>query len=366
LRIVKNLLLSATRHNEGKTVLALGLAAAFQQRGKRVGYIKPIGYANMEIGENRIDADATLMKEACGLAAALTDITPVALEGFPADWTTKEGREHSLEKIRCGLQKVGSNREFAIIEATGNAAAGAAFGLSNAYLAQMLNARVVIVASGGVGQPTDEVILNTSYYQRAGVQVLGVVVNKVYPHEFDRIDSFMSPLLESMKLKLLGAIPHDPDLARPTLRNLLDEFRGRVLFGDGHLDAKLGRFVLGAATAVSVLDQLEGHVTLLCPADRDDVVLAALGAAASAGKQGFRLQGVIFAGKTPPDNRVVDMLKRARVPAAHVDLDAYSVASMIHSTAYKISVEDEDRRRRAEELVAKYVEVGDLVEGLAD
>jgi len=362
-RPVKNLLLCATRHNEGKTVLALGLAAAFERRGKRVGYLKPIGYGNLEIGENRIDVDAPLMKHACGLHASLTDIAPVPLDGFPADWTTKEGRDHALEKIRLGLKKVGANREFTIIEGTGNAAAGAAFGLSNAYLAQLTGARVIIVTSGGVGQPTDEVILNTSYCQRAGVEVLGVVVNKVYPHEFERINSFMKPLLESMKLKLLGAIPFEPELARPTMKNLLDEFRGRVLNPDGRLDQKLGRFVLGAATAATTLEQLEGHVTILCPGDREDIVLAALGAG-SGPRGGCRLEGVVFAGKRAPDDRVITLLKRAKVPAIHVELDAYSVASMMHTTTYKISEDDKERRARAEELSTKYVETTEILEGL--
>ncbi len=363
---MKNLFLTATRHNEGKTVIALGLAGALARRGKRVGYIKPIGHGNLEVGENRIDADATLMKEVCGLHAPLTDLAPVVLEGFPADWTTKEGREHVLERIRCGMQKVGSNREFVIIEGTGNAATGAAFGVSNAFLAKLLNARVVIVSRGGVGQPTDEVILNKSYYERAGVEVLGVVINKAYPHEFERLNSFMKPLLESMNLRLLGALPYEHDLARPTMRNLLAEFRGRVLNGEAHLGTKLGRFVLGAQSAASTLEQLQGSVTLLCPVDREDVLLAALTSMLVNAKQGFKLLGVILAGKGTPHDQVLALLRRTQVPTILVELDAYSMASMIHTTSYKLAKDDADRVRLAEELVAKHVDVGAIVDGIRE
>ncbi|MBI2931908.1 MAG: AAA family ATPase [Planctomycetes bacterium] len=357
---MKNLFLSVTGHHQGKTVIALGLGLSLSRRGRRVAYMKPIGHGNVEIGENRMDADATLMREACELHAPLTDMAPVVLEGFPTDLMTKEGHDHVLERIKCGLQKVGSNREFVLIEGSGNAATGAAFGLSNSFIAKFLDARVIIISSGGVGQPTDEVILNKCYYDQAGVPVVGVIVNKVYPHEFDRIKSFMKPVLESMNLKLLGAIPYDQDLARPTMRGLLEEFHGKVLNGGAQLNGKLGRFVLGAHSVATTLDLLQGTVTLLCPSDREDILLASLASVLAEIKQDFRLQGVIFAGKHAPDPRLVALLKRTRVPAIQVELDAYSLASMIHSTPYRLSSSEGERLRRAEELVTKHVDV-DLV-----
>lgn len=358
---MKNLYLIATRHNEGKTVLAFGLVSALAKKGKRIGYLKPIGHANQDFGEKRVDQDAVLMKEACALPVDAPDIAPVVLDGFPADWLPAKGREHAMERMQSGLEKVSAGREFVVIEGTGNASTGACFGLSAAQIVKKMDARVVLLASGGVAQPTDEVILNKGYLEREGVEVAGVVVNKVYPHEFQRLESFMKPVLHSMKLKLFGTIPHDQELSRPTLRLLLEQFRGSALHGEEHFNTKVGRFVLGAMNVAATLDQLQGHVTLICPSDREDLALAAMAVNAA---KGMRLQGVIFAGKQIPSESVVALFRRTKVPVVYVELDAHSLSSIIQSTQYKLSLGDSEGLRRAGELVVKHVDIAALLEAL--
>lgn len=363
---VKNLYLVATKHNEGKTLLSLGLIGALSKQGKRVGYLKPVGHANQDQGERRVDADTTLMKAACGLTSEIADISPLVLDGFPAELVAADGRERSLGRIESALGKASSGRDFVIIEGTANASAGACFGLSASTLARRLNAKIVLLAGGGVGQPADEVILNKGYFDREGIDVLGVVINKVYPHEFARLNSFMKPLLDSMKLTLFGAIPYDHDLARPTLRSLLEQFRGKVLNGADQLNAKVGRFVLGASGVSSILEQLQGTTTLLCPCDRDDVALAALAAATTSGGKGSRLQGIVFAGRNAPGAAVLQILKRTPVTAIQVEMDAYNLASMIHTTPYKMIASDAEALRRVGELVTKHVDVAAILERLKD
>src|SRR5262249_26354145 len=159
-------------------------------------------------------------------------------------------------------------------EGTGNAAAGAAFGLSNAFMAKLLNAKVVLVASGGAGQPTDEIFLNKSFFDQAGIEVLGAIVNKAYPSEFQRIDHWMRPALDAMGVRLLGVIPFEEELARPTMLNLVERFRGKILNGEAAMAGPLGNVVLGAMSADAALEHLSGHVTLICPADREDLLVA--------------------------------------------------------------------------------------------
>ncbi len=363
---MKNLFITATRHHEGKTLLAFGIAKALTKHGRRVGYFKPIGHANLEVGEHRVDSDAAFMKDALALEASAHDMSPIVLEGFPVDWTAKGGRERLIEQIRNGHKRSMNRRDVLVIEGTGNAATGAAFDMSNAFIAKMLDARVIIVASGGVGQPADEVILNKSFYERAGVEVLGVIVNKAYPHEFDRLHSFLGPVMESLNARLLGTMPYEPELARPTMRNIQEEFRGRVLNAEQLIGVKLGRFVLGASTAAGTLEQLKGNITLLCPIDREDILMAALSAMLGSPKQGYRLTGVIFSGKGEPEARALALLRRTQVPAIQIELDPFSLASMIHQTSYKLSAGDADRLRRSEELVTKYVQTQRILEGLKD
>ncbi|NMC82541.1 MAG: dethiobiotin synthase, partial [Armatimonadetes bacterium] len=54
---------AATRQNDGKTVMALGLVLALQKRFARVGYIKPVGQQYIEVDGAKIDKDAVLVHE---------------------------------------------------------------------------------------------------------------------------------------------------------------------------------------------------------------------------------------------------------------------------------------------------------------
>ena len=155
---MKNLFITSTRHNEGKTLVTLGLTTALAKRVRSVGYMKPLGKGSVEFAGEKIDHDAVLIKEACGIPAFVRDMGPVCYDGFPTQWISPEGREAVVKKIQASFARCSANRELMVIEGTGNAAAGAAFGLSNAFMAKLLDAKVVLVASGGVGQPTDEIL----------------------------------------------------------------------------------------------------------------------------------------------------------------------------------------------------------------
>jgi BioD-like phosphotransacetylase family protein len=46
--MVTPLVIASSRRGEGKTTLALGLLSAFGRRGRKAGFIKPIGRATVD------------------------------------------------------------------------------------------------------------------------------------------------------------------------------------------------------------------------------------------------------------------------------------------------------------------------------
>src|SRR6185503_9803748 len=293
---VKNLFITSTRHNEGKTLVTLGLTPLLAKRVRGVGYMKPVGRGSVEFAGEKIDHDAVLIKEACRIPAFVRDMGPVCYDGFPTEWISQDGREAVVKKIQASFGRVAANRELMVIEGTGNAAAGAAFGLSNAFMAKLLDAKVVLVASGGVGQPTDEIFLNKNFFDKAGVEVVGAIVNKAFPHEFERIDHWMRRALEAMGIRLLGVIPYDNELARASMLNLFERFRGRILNGESAMGEPLGKVVLGAMSAAGALEHLSGHITLICPTDREDVLISALSAMYLGGRKDFAVASIVVTG----------------------------------------------------------------------
>jgi BioD-like phosphotransacetylase family protein len=359
-----NLFIASTRSNEGKTLVALGLVAELSRRVRGVGFMKPIGRASVEFAGDRIDHDVALLKEACRIPAFVKDMGPVTVDGFPSDWTAPSGREEVVGRIQTAYEKLGAGKNLLVIEGAGNAAAFAAVGLSGAFLAKTLGAKAVLVATGGVGQPADEILLNKAYLDRSGIPLAGVILNKVYPEELGRVDQWLRRVLDHLKTPLLGAIPYEHDLARATLINLFERFKGKVLNHEAGMAAPLGKVVLGAMSAATALSELSGQATLLCPADREDLLTAAMSAMFLSGRKDFALVSIVIAGSGTLSETALRMIRRTSIPTLQVDPDIYTVVSEMHAGNFKILPGDTERISRAVETVRRHVDIDLLLQSL--
>ena len=104
-----------------------------------------------------------------------------------------------------------------IYEGTGHAGVGSCFGLSNARVAHLLGAKVVIVTAGGIGRPIDEIALSLSLFRDHKVDVIGIILNKILPEKYDKIQQTVDKGLKLLGTQLLGAIPYDPQLTEFTV-----------------------------------------------------------------------------------------------------------------------------------------------------
>src|SRR5262245_17029699 len=222
--------IAATRQNDGKTTTSLGLMAALQKLYPRIGYIKPVGQRFVEVAEHKIEEDTVLMDSVYKLDCPLVDMSPIAVE---PDFTRKY-LEHAnygaLEKkIQKAFDRVAWEKDFVLCEGSGHAGVGSVFDLSNAQVAKILHSKVVIVTRGGIGKPIDEVALNQALFEKAGVEIIGVIINKVIPEKLDFVADFTRRGLKRRGLELLGVIPHRRILSRPTIYSIREELGAEPL-----------------------------------------------------------------------------------------------------------------------------------------
>src|SRR5580704_3217900 len=174
------LFIAATRQNDGKTTTSLGLIAALQEYFPRIGYIKPVGQRFVEVEEQKIDEDTVLMDAVYQLNCPLVDMSPIAVEpDFTRKYLEGANNEALVKKIQKAFDRVAWEKEFVLCEGSGHAGVGSVFDLSNAQVAKILGAKVIIVTQGGIGRPIDEVALNQALFEKEGVEIIGVILNKV-------------------------------------------------------------------------------------------------------------------------------------------------------------------------------------------
>src|SRR5678815_47435 len=216
--VTSRLFVAATQQNDGKTTVSLGLFGALRRALGRICFIKPVGQRFVDVDGHKIDEDTVLIDQTYGIYAPLEAISPIAVEpDFTRRFIQQANSDILVKRIQNSFDRAAWEKDFVIVEGTGHAGVGSVFDLSNARVASLLESRVVLVVKGGIGRSIDEVALNKALFDKEGVELLGVVLNKILPDKFDHVREFARRGLARLQIDLLGAIPDEPLLANATL-----------------------------------------------------------------------------------------------------------------------------------------------------
>ena len=374
---MRQLYLAATGQNRGKTTASLGLLDGFRRRGHRIGFIKPVGQRTVMLDGAPADEDSVLMKATFDLPEPYTAMSPVHIpRGFTKAYIAGEVVEDLGARI-LAAHRTFADHDILLIEGTGHAGVGAVVGLSNARVASMLRAPAVIVSEGGVGRPIDEIVLNASHFEAHGVPVAGAIVNKVRIDEQPRIAQTLERGLALHGIPLLGVLPYRPILSNPTLGMVLEGVHGRVIHPGPDLDRVIDGVAIGAMEPHHMLERVGPGTLVIVPGDREDVILTLASAhvadapraaatrmldalvdetpgAIDAGPEG-RVLGILLTGGYEPRPEVVETIRHARMFAAIVPEDTYTVASEVHDLLVKTHVEDTGKIELIKALVWEHL-----------
>lgn len=353
-----SLYISATRQNDGKTVVSLGLLHALGKRLKSIGYIKPVGQQYLTFGANKIDKDVVLMNRIYHFPDRLIDMSPIAVpRGFTEKYIMHPRKKTIQEKVRRCYRKVAAGKDLVLIEGTGHAGVGSVFDLSNAKVAQLIGAKVIIVSLGGVGRPIDEVFLNQAIFKHYGVEILGVIVNKVKKSKFNKVDTLVRRCLRRQGLEVLGVIPFDPMLSTPTIREIMQTINGKLISGDKHLDEQAGKYLIGAMPLSTAFDYFKGRYLLITPGNREDLILASLSHALTEDDERPLLSGIILTGGILPHRNILNLIKKTTFPLILVQEDTYKATARITNLSFKIKAKDTRKVKKTQRLIERYVDV---------
>lgn len=355
--------IGATRQNDGKTITCLGLISALKRRVGSVGYIKPVGQRYVEINSHRIDEDALLVKEVYGLRGSLTDMSPIAIpRHFTENYIDNPKREPLVDVVSESFMRIAMETDMVVVEGTGHAGVGSVFDMSNGDVAAILGCKAIIVSSGGIGRPIDEIMLNKATFDAAGVRILGAIINKVEEAKYDKVKSYVTRGLERKGIEVLGVMPYRPVLSSPTIEQLLEDIDGELLNGEQALRNVVGKMVIGAMPAHQALEYMNDDALLITPGTREDLILAAMSSCMLGTSAHLCVAGMILTGSTPPQPSIMELIRRTSMPVILVQDDTYTVASKIAKLIIKIRPGDSDKIHAAEEMVDEYVDVDRILE----
>lgn len=364
---MKPLYISATVQDSGKTAVICGLIQYLRKQNIDPGYIKPVGQRYVQYEGHNIDEDAVLAHQAFDYKDSPSDMSPIAVEeGFTAKFIQNPDVSSLENQIMTSFNRLTQRHQMIIIEGTGHAGVGSCFGLSNARVAQMLGANVIIVSSGGIGRPIDEISMSLALFKEYNVPVIGVILNKIFPQKYQKISTIVPKGLALIGTKLIGHIPFDSSLSFFNVGQVAEELDYDVLCGKDSLSNKIGRTVVAAMEPQNVLRYIGENTLIITPGDRIDNILLTLALSESTDFHDKLCSGgLILTGGLKPDSTILTLLLKSNIPVLVANEDTFTVTAKMNDLHFKIRSTDTDKIARTYELLKNSVDVDTILQNLS-
>ncbi|WP_309068672.1 phosphate acetyltransferase [Microbacterium sp.] len=329
--MARSIYITSAEGHSGKSTIALGVLDALSRATPKVGVFRPIARSTAEP-----DYVLELLLSHDGVDLAYDECVGVTYDDVRAD------PEAALGTIVARFKAVEAQCDAVVVVGSDYTDVGSPAELAyNARVAANLGTPVLLVLGGRAQQGQAEQLGTTTArtadevaqlarlafpeLQRGRAELAALVVNRADP---DRLADITAEVASAVGSGVpVWTLPEDRMLVAPSMQDILRALDGALLKGDEQL---LGREALGVVIAgmsmVNVLPRLIEGAVVVIPADRTEVLVAAL----LANQSGTfpKLTGIVLNGPFPvPEDvlRLIDGLGSS-LPIVTTDLGTYETA----------------------------------------
>ncbi|PGF14776.1 hypothetical protein CP556_00670 [Natrinema sp. CBA1119] len=349
----ETLLVSSLEESTGKTAITLALARLARDEGDSVGYMKPKGTRLQSNVGKTLDEDPLLARELLGLEAEMHDLEPVVYSPTFIEQAIR-GREDPDElrdRVREAFETLAADRDRLFVEGGGRYDVGGIVDLADPDIADLLDARVLLVAPYERPADVDDVIAAAD---RFGDRLAGVVFNDVSDAPYDGLETDVVPFLEGRGIPVHGVLPSERELSGVTVAELADELGASILVDDGQ-DGYVERFTVGAMGPDSALRHFRRtkDAAVITGGDRAEIHTAALEA------PGVRC--LILTGGHRPPRAIVGQASEKGVPILAVQTDTLTTVERAEDVVRSGRTRDADTVDWMQRLLSDHAAVDSIL-----
>ena len=313
--MAKKLFIAAIDKNSGKTTTSISLMHLARKKYERVGFIKPFGAQSVTYRQTVVDKDVALMAQVFDLDQGLEILSPVVLA---PDTTHKvvDGLISPLElqeKILHACAELEKSCDFIIIEGSGHPGVGSVIGLSNARIARLLNAPVLLVTGGGLGNVVDRLAMIQALFEKEEVEIRAILVNRLIAAKREKSLDYLQRALAQEPFKIIGGFDYQPILANPTLRRISNLLALPLQGNKRELQKIIHTVLMGAASTQRITELLQEPSLILATSSRDEL-LVTLAHLYHMPEYRDLIVGLVVCGATPLTPITQQILRKSRIP----------------------------------------------------
>ncbi|WP_126663556.1 phosphotransacetylase family protein [Haloterrigena salifodinae] len=349
------ILVSSLAESTGKTAITLALARLAAESGDSVGYMKPKGTRLESNVGKTLDEDPLLARELLDLEAEMHDLEPVVYSPTFVEQAIRgrEDPDEIRERVVEAFETLSDGRDRMFVEGGGEYDVGGIVDLTDADVAELLDARVVLVASHEVPGDIDDVLAAADAF---GDRLAGVIFNDIADAVYDALETDVVAALEERGIPVFGVLPSERTLSGVTVGELAEELGASMLVEDGR-DAYVERFSVGAMGADSALRHFRRtkDAAVITGGDRAEIHTAALEA------PGVRC--LILTGGHRPSGAIIGQAAEKGMPILSVQTDTLTTVERAEDVVRSGRTRDEETVDRMAELLTDHAAVDSILDG---
>ena len=359
---LKNLYVAATSQHVGKTTSTLGIAAGFKKANINTGYCKPVGQRHIELKGSVVDKDAVLFADLLKLDIEPTIHSPVIIGKGATTKFLQDPEKYDLKKlILSSSQTLSENHDAVIYEGTGHPGVGSVANVSNADVAKLLDARVIMVVEGGIGNTIDRLNMSMGLFREADVPIIGVIINKVIPDKMDMVKEYVGKWLDRKNLKLLGVVPYDNTLGYPLLWTISNSINGTFEYFSERGFNKIENILPGSVVDPLLLQKSSDNLLVVSSRVLGKAINTVKEISESSGLEKTPLSGIIVTGEGNVSKTCKQYIEEHNIPVVRTMLDTYGVVIKISKLEVKIIRRTPWKISKAIEIINDNVDIKEMI-----
>ncbi len=356
---------AATNQHVGKTTSTLGLVSLLKQEGVNVGYCKPVGQHYLDMDNIRVDKDTLLFADLLGFEILPAYHSPVILgPGATTSYLDDPDSFDYERDIRNAADFLNKQHQLAIYEGTGHPGVGSIVNLSNADVARVLGASVIMIVEGGIGSTIDRLNVSLAMFREQNVPIMGIIVNKVRPEKIDKVKHYVGLKLRHMGLTLLGVLPYDETLAYPIISTINEVVDGSVIHNIDQQERQVEDIMAGSLIDANRVRNSK-NILMVVGADRVNGALHKVDLICKVNDLvSSPIAGIVATGEGNFNEESLKYVQRHKIPLIRTRLDTYGSVLKISKIEVKINLHTPWKIKKAIHLIKENVDLSPILQAM--
>ncbi|AWX13362.1 phosphate acetyltransferase [Mergibacter septicus] len=356
----------------GLTSISLGLIQALEQKGVKIGFIKPISQPSND-GEDGLDRTTTILYHTPTIETAKTFTS-----GLAENMISQNQTDVLLEKIVERHQKLTKSNEVVIVEGLVPTRNHSYANSINYQIAQALDAEIILAATPGLSSASElkeRVEAAASLFGgKRNPNLLGVIINKfnaptdsigrIRPDLAEIFDSFQHAHISENEIiqqfnhspiKLLACIPWNPNLIATRVIDIAKHL-GASIIKEGEIHTRrISGITFCARSLPNMVEHLRSGNLVVTSADRPDVIVAT----ALAAMNGIKIGAMLLTGGYKLDSHIAKLCEQAfetGLPIFRVEGTTWQTALSLQTFNLEVPADDRERIEAIKEYMAAQID----------